>query len=174
MIEYGHRRPSLAAGPSTVGHEQGAIDPPKQADVPPAAGVAERRAARRKILWDQPPRDAAPRHVEDCVQDLPHRPEGRTTPQGGLWHKGRDYRLFRIRQVGCVSTIHTVMLPAIGQGPRGMSRSGFTTLLDSPPCRPLNLGQTVSDGLFGNVASELKATALLRAFGEGPYQRPVP
>ena len=57
-----HSRPwlGLAPGPLPVSHDQGMVDPPKQSLAPSAAEVAERRAARREIFLDQPPRDAAP------------------------------------------------------------------------------------------------------------------
>jgi hypothetical protein len=80
--------------------------------------------------------------------------DGRTTARSRLRHQRRDDRPFRIRQVGFVAQVGTAMLPASGRGPHGTSRSGFSTLLESPPSRPLNPCQTLSDGLLASRRSK--------------------
>src|SRR3954452_18184503 len=72
------------------------------------------------------------------VQDLPRRPDRRPTTRRTLRHQWTDHRPLGIGQVGFVTKAHAAMPPPGGRGPHGASKSGFSTLLEAPPSRPLN------------------------------------
>ena len=100
--------------------------------------VGRSKPTRCALSRDQAPRDAVAQHVEDGVQDFSRRPDAWAALERRLWHQGCDHRPLGIYQIGLNAQARTAVLTPGGRGPHGRSSSGFSTLLESLPSRPLN------------------------------------
>src|SRR5215207_2762288 len=81
---------------------------------------------------------AAPHHVEDGVDHLPHRPGAGTAVVEWRWEKRLKKRPFGVGQVARIAQPRSAMMPTGGRGPHRSFQAGFSNPLESATPRPLN------------------------------------
>src|SRR6516164_2560288 len=78
------RGAGVAPDPFAICHHERVVYPFKAPIVAPGGEPAVNRPPWRQVARHQPPRAACPRHVENSVDDLAHRPLARPARRAGL------------------------------------------------------------------------------------------
>src|SRR6185437_2057828 len=106
-----------------------------------ASEPAVHRRGGRKAIRQHLPCATGAQHIEDRLDDAPHRPASLASTWTGRWKEGRQYGPFRIGQVASIAQPGAAMLRAGGRGPHEASASSkaSNTCLESrlaPPSNP--------------------------------------